>query len=193
MKDWTGNKKTTFVSLGASNHSLKERQVNDYYATDPRAIELLLEVETFNSVWECACGEGHLAKILNERGLLGRASDLIDRGYGESGVDFLLEDKWDGDIITNPPYKYAQRFVETALKIIPDGNKVAMFLKLSFLEGQARKKIFLKYPPRCVYVFSGRITCAMNGDFKKYNASAICYAWFVWQKGFVGDPIIKWI
>ena len=59
---------------------------------------------------------------------------------------------WDGDILTNPPYKYAKEFIEHAMTIIPDGRKVFMFLKLQFLEGKARGELFKKYPPRYVYV-----------------------------------------
>ena len=54
---------------------------------------------------------------------------------------------FNGDIITNPPYKYAKEFVEKALEVIPKGNKVAMFLKLQFLEGKARRKMFETSPP----------------------------------------------
>ena len=42
-KDWTGNKRTTFVQLGASNHTDKEREQNDFYATDPHALEIFLD------------------------------------------------------------------------------------------------------------------------------------------------------
>lgn len=109
-----------------------------------------------------------------------------------------LDDKtwWDGDIITNPPYKYAKEFVEKALNTIPIGNKVAMLLKLLFLEGKARKELFRKYPPKYVYVFSGRIMCAKNGAFEKMKAgggSAIAYAWFIWEKGYDGKPTLDWI
>ena len=83
MKDWIGNKKSTFVTLGASNHSDYEREPDDYYATDPIAAELLLDVEPeLNNIWECACGEGHLAKVFDKYGKLGKASDLVDRSYG---------------------------------------------------------------------------------------------------------------
>lgn len=41
-KDWTGNGKSIFTTLGASNHTDKERETNDYYATDPIAIDALL-------------------------------------------------------------------------------------------------------------------------------------------------------
>ena len=68
-----------------------------------------------------------------------------------------------------------------------------MLEKLQFLEGKSRKKFFLENPPKVVYVSSSRLNCAMNGDFDKYESSAIAYAWFVWEKGFKGDPIIKWI
>ena len=68
-----------------------------------------------------------------------------------------------------------------------------MFLRLLFLEGQARKKLFEKYPPKTVYVFSSRVNCAKNGDFVTYNSGAVAYAWFVWLKGYNGETIVKWI
>ncbi len=195
MKDWTGNNKAIYTCLGASNHALEERQKEDYYATDPKAAELLLEVEPdLDNIWECACGEGHLAKVFDKAGKLKRATDLIDRGYGNI-EDFLLNKELynNGDIVTNPPYKYAKEFVEKALELIEEGRKVCMFLKLTFLEGKARKELFKKYPPKVVYVCSGRIPCAKNGDFDKYPSSAVAYAWFVWEKGYKGDTVIKWI
>ena len=186
-----------FATIGASNHSLNDREVNDYYATDPIAIELLLEKEKFsNDIWECACGEGHLSKSLIEHGYNVCSTDLIDRGYGTGGIDFLSTDiKFDGDIITNPPYKYAKEFVEHAIQSITDGHRVAMFLKLSFLEGKARREMFEKYPPKYVYVSSSRIVCCKNGDFGTYqrkNNSALAYAWFIWEKPFCGETIVRW-
>ena len=194
-KDWTGNHKSTFTSLGASSHALTEREEHDYYATEPRAIELLLEQESFSNVWECACGTGHLAKVLESRGLLGKATDLIDRGYATGGVDFIRSwDKWDGDIITNPPYKYTETFVERALDIIPTGRKVAMFIGIQFLEGKKRKTFLERNNIKTVYVSSSRLNCAKNGDFTTYSGnSARCYAWYVWEKGFIGDTTLKWI
>ena len=68
-----------------------------------------------------------------------------------------------------------------------------MFLKLTFLEGQKRKDFFLHNPPKTIYVSSSRLMCAMNGEFEKCSSRAVAYAWFVWEKGFKGDPVIKWI
>ena len=149
-KDWIGNSKSVFTTLGASNHTDKQRQNEDYYATDPIAAELLLDVENFDGdIWECACGEKHLAKVFEEHGYNVRSSDLIDR-CGNEIFDFLSMEnqEWNGDIITNPPYKYAKEFVEKALQIIPNGNKVAMFLKVLFIEGKERKKTILKLPSK---------------------------------------------
>lgn len=192
-KDWVGNKKSVHSVLGASNHSFEERESNDYYATEPRALDLLLALEDFNEdIWECACGEGHLSKRLVEKGFNVRSSDLVNRGYGKGGVDFLKQSKkWFGDIITNPPYKYGKEFVEKSMELISVGNKVALFMKLQFLEGKERKKLFRKYPPKVVWVSSSRLSCAKNGIFT-LDSSAVAYCWFIWKKGFDGVTQLKW-
>ena len=198
-KDWTGNAKSIFVCNGASNHTTDERQVDDYYATEPKAIDLLLDRERFTDlVWEPACGGGHMSDALKQGGYSVHSTDLVDRGYeGTEIMDFLTyNSKNTMDIITNPPYKYAKEFVEHALDISVDGVKVAMFLKLTFLEGKARKKLFEKYPPKTVYVSSARLQCAKNGDFEKYGkgvGTAVAYGWYVWEKGLNGKPTIEWI
>lgn len=192
-KDWTGNRIASFATLGANNHSDVIREVNDYYATDPRAVEMLLEKEKFNSIiLEPSCGEGHISRVLLDGGYAVKSSDLIDRGFGDV-KDFFEIDEFNGDIITNPPYKIALDFVKHSLDIIPEGNKVAMFLKLQFLEGKARKEFYKNNPPKKIYVASGRLVCAMNGDFEKYKSSAVAYAWFIWEKGYKGSPEIDWI
>lgn len=198
-KDWTGNAKSIYACLGATNHSDGERQSEDYYATEPKAIQLLLDEEKFSSnVWECAVGEWHLANVLKDNGYIVRGSDILQRGNNDTEiVDFLTyKDTWKGDIITNPPYKYAKEFVERALEIIPKGNKVAMFLKLTFLESKGRKPLFENYPFKTLYVSSSRLQCAKNGDFetdKKGTGTAVAYGWYVWEKGFTGSPSVKWI
>lgn len=142
-----GNSKSVFAMMGASNHSTTKRQQNDYYATEPLAVELLLEKEKFcRRVLEPACGEGHISKVLKRHGYDVISSDVIDYGYG--GVqNFFAIKNWDGDIITNPPYKLAKEFVQHALDIIPTGRRVAMFLKITFLESKSRRSLFKQNPP----------------------------------------------
>ena len=200
MKDWTNNSKSVLIRNGASNQTDAERQKHDYYATEPKATEVLLENETFNpEIWEPACGEGYMSKVLESAGYKVYSSDLIYRGYGDpKPFDFLKDGpvEFNGDIITNPPYKYAKEFVERALNTVKTGNKVAMFLKLTFLESKTRKELFRKYPPKVVYVSSSRLQCAKNGDFVKYGkgvGTAVAYAWYVWEKGYQGPTQLKWI
>lgn len=75
MKDWAGNKKSTFVMLGASNHSEKEREKNDFYATDPNSLKIFLKAlerdgfKLHKNIWECACGMGHLSEVLKKQRL----------------------------------------------------------------------------------------------------------------------------
>lgn len=194
--DRTAERKV-FATLGASNHGSQPREEHDYYATDPIAMELLLEKETFSKdIWECACGEGHLSKVLRAHGYNVRSTDLVDRDFGEAGVDFLAQtERFDGDIITNPPYKYAKEFVQKAVESVTDGHKVAMFLKVQFLEGKGRRELFEKYPPKYIYISSNRICCCKNGDFspeQRKNNSAQAYAWYIWEKGFSGEPTVRW-
>lgn len=198
MQDWSGNKKAVYVTNGDSSHSTRERETLDYYATDPRAVPELLKRETFcHDILEPACGGGHISEILKRSGYEVVSADIVQRDYtGQDYTEDFLRDglKWAGDIITNPPYKYAAEFVQHALDVIDDGHKVAMFLKLTFLEGEKRRALFQQHPPRKIYVFTNRINCALNGEEKFFTASsAVCYAWFVWVKGSREKPVIDWI
>lgn len=141
-KDWIGNNKSIYTCLGASNHSDKERQVDDYYATEPKATQLLLDKEQFNNIiWEPACGGGHMSEVLKMNRYKVVSSDIIDRGYPETKIINFLDysNKNTYDIVTNPPYKFAKEFVEHALDISENGVKIAMFLKLTFLESKKEK------------------------------------------------------
>ena len=196
-----GNKRSIFAPIAASNHSDKKRQGQDYYATDPIAIDKLLTKETpYHTIWECACGAGHLTNRLTKYGFTVYSSDIVDRGCnGFQRIDFLqtqksINDIKEFDIVTNPPYALAKDFVLKSLSLLSPGRKVYMFLKLTFLEGKTRyAEIYSKYPPKNVYVSSERVVCAENGDFIKYNSSAVAYAWFVWEKGYKGPTVVSWI
>ena len=219
-KDWTGNSRSTYVCLGASNHSEEEREENDFYATDPLAAEELIRIEPqINNIWENACGLGHLAKVFHREGKLKAISDLIDRGYRPEGImtsygkDFLKMSKvWKGDIVTNPPYGIALDWTKHCLDLLQEGHYLALFMKITFLEGKERKDFFRGNPPVRIWVSSSRIQCAKNGEFEvpkkdkngniMYDkdgkpvltkmSSAACYCWYIWQKGYKGFPELRW-
>ena len=179
-----------YGTLGISE-TRREREDHDFYCTDPVAAEWLIKIEDLSlNIWECACGEGHLSKVFETAWYNVKSTDLIDRGYGVGCVDSLKEtETFHGDIVTNPPYKYAQEFIEHALSLVEDGSKVCMFLKVQFLEGKRRRFLYNNYPPKRIWVSSSRISC---GKSNSKNGSMIAYAWFVWEKGYKGETVVKW-
>ncbi|MBQ8893422.1 MAG: NAD(P)-dependent oxidoreductase [Clostridia bacterium] len=163
--------------------------------------EKLKEIGASNKLWECACGKGHLSKPLIELGYDVFSTDLVDRGYGEI-EDFLTSTrKWGGDIITNPPFKLAVEFVEKSMEILQNGQKAIFLLKIQFLETELRAKLFKRQGLKEVIVNSSRVCCAMNGEFDlyfkkregKYIGGTQCYAWFVFEKGYTGKPVLDFV
>ena len=193
----------TMKIVGASNHTKEEREHNDYYATDPQAFKDFLwafgdrDGEILSrKAWEPACGEGNLAQVLRDRGFLVLATDKIDRGYGEV-YDFLEQTeriRWDGDIITNPPYKGNQDidFIRNSLDMVSKGKWVIMLFKVQFLASKKRFFLFQELPPKYIYVHSSRIKIWKNND-DDGGSNALDYAWFVWEKGYTGETITRWI
>lgn len=183
----------------------RSRAENDFYATPFYATEAILDREKLHgSILEPAAGEGHISKVLHERYPDSQivSTDLVQRDDRFScgitgGVDFLANPypKKFNNVITNPPFSLAREFVEKALEVTTD--KVIMFAKIQFLEGQQRRDFFDTHPPKAVYVFSKRVNPLRNGlevDEKgKPWSSTMCFAWFVWQHGYTGEPIIRWL
>ena len=165
----------------------------DFYPTPSWATRALMDHESFEgSVLEPACGDGSMAQVLMDHGLEVFASDLYDRGFGRSGIDFLKSKENYNNIITNPPYNIAGDFVLHALK--KSTHKVAFLLRLAFLEGAERQKtIFNETPLARVWVFSERVTFYPKGE-ERISGGTTAYAWFVWDRlADFESPEIKWI
>lgn len=169
------------------------RPKDDFYPTEPEATEALLRVETFSpQVWEPACGEGHISKVLEAAGHRVHSSDLNDHGYGqEHRLDFLMAgQKPNADIVTNPPLGLAEEFARHALAL--KTRKTALLLKLVFLEGVRRTRWLEKSPLKKVWVFRRRLSFARGGKPQR-NRGMIAFAWFVWERGHEGPPEIGWL
>lgn len=177
-----------------------DREDNDAYGTPAYATRALLDREDFfGTIWEPACGIGMMSKVI-EAYYPGMciSTDIrtIPIIYGGKGIDFLSGGyKIDGiieNIVTNPPYKHALKFVERAKSIATE--KVAMLMKLTFLEGSTRYAMFhdAVFPLKVVYVFSKRLTIVKEGRTKG-STGMITFAWFVWERKYVGNPYIDWI
>ena len=144
--------------VGSSAQAIGERQGEDYYETEPAAIDELLKKESFNHfIWEPACGKRSLSRRLEEHGYEVRDSDIVVRPCDKpmEKLDFMeCLDSWDGDIITNPPFKIATDFILHALGLVKDGAKVAMFLRLQFLEGRNKyRRLYERFPPKAIYIY----------------------------------------
>lgn len=185
----------------AGGNPARGRVENDFYATHPDSVKALLKVEEIiYPALEPACGEGHISKLLEERETI--SQDLINRGYeyGKGGIDFLNKQNTYSysrvnTIITNPPFNLFQEFVERALQVAT--KKVIMFGKLQALEGIKRATFLETTPLKTVYVFKKRQQPMRNGkefdDNGKKMSSTMAFAWYVWEIGYTGEPIIRWI
>lgn len=184
----------------------RERVEDDYYATPYEATEMLLRNFEFNNnddFLEPCVGGGHIADVIKRHFPWAKITsmDITDRGYTDTIVnDFLIYD-FQGrkfkNIITNPPYSLAQEFLEKGMDSLDTDGQLAMFLKIQFLEGNKRRKMFELFPPKYIYVFSKRQNPWRNGsqvDEKgKPWASTMCFAWFIWEKNSKTEPIIRWL
>lgn len=163
----------------------------DYFPTPAWATHSLMENEEFSGeIWECACGDGAMSRVLARDGNFVRSSDLYDRGFGEVGIDFNTAKTLADNIVTNPPYNSAEGFVRSGVKLAR--KKFALLLRLAFLEGANRANtIFAQYPPSRVWVFSERITFYPAGAVQG-GSGTTAYAWFVWDKDVCEGTQLKW-
>lgn len=173
------------------------RSPADFYPTPPEATKALLRVEHFHGpIWEPACGDGAISKVLEAAGHRVFSSDLFDRGYGRAGMDFLKEQVtgW-SNIVTNPPYRLVLPFARHAVAITRQHNtsKVALLLRLACLEGQARRAFFESSPLARVWVFSKRVQFKRPGWEDTGKGGMVAYAWYVWEHGHKGPPQLGWL
>jgi len=180
----------------AGGSPARGRVDNDYYATPRIATQELLKRERFyGNILEPACGEGHISQLLlavcSEEVI---SFDIVDRGWGEV-QDFFDWDIHMDNIVTNPPFKYFTEFAKHSLNLA--NRKVCLFGKLQALEGYERTKFLMDSPLRTVYVFRKRVNPMRNGKETDENgkkwASTMAFAWYVWEKGYDGKPMIEWI
>ena len=100
----------------------------DFFPTPPWATFALIDNEKFSGeIWECACGDGSMSRVLKQTGQPVHSSDLYDRGYGEVGVDFLHATRTADNIVTNPPYNCAEGFVASGFRLA--NRKFALLLR----------------------------------------------------------------
>ena len=167
------------------------RPSSDFYPSRPGAVRALLQVERFaGPVWEPACGDGAISEVFERAGHRVVSTDLNPHGYGCAGVDFFKMRRLAApDIVTNPPFHCDSDFVRHALRL--RARKVAMFLRLAFLEAGERSDILEREMGGLrlarVWVFRNRITMFPKGVADgRVDGGAMAFAWFVWEQGHRG-------
>ncbi len=179
---------------GAAN-AKKPRQAEDFYRSPPSVTEALLRAERFRgTIHEPACGDGAISEVLRAAGHEVVSQDLVDRGYGEAGVDFMQQRKRpDGcdTLITNPPFAYADEFALHALHL--GYSHICLFARLAWLEGDRRhKQLWSKHPPSRIWIFRKRQTLWRGDEASPGKGGTLAFQWCVWQAGHTG-PTVGWI
>jgi len=178
---------TLAIAMSARPDAKKDH----FYPTPPAGTRALLAVERFDGpIWEPACGEGHMSRELEAAGYEVISTDLVDRGYGTSRVDFLMESRpLAPNIMTNPPFKLGEKFARHALGLTT--GKVALLCRLMWLEGRERRRMFEDSPLARVWVFSRRL--GMRANTVADKGGMVPYAWFVFEHGHKGPPALGWV
>lgn len=174
----------------------KPRNERDFYPTPPECtIALLNFLKEYNTkpykVWECACGEGHITKVLKEKGIKVVSTDII------TGTDFLATDLPENDIdwiITNPPFNLAEEFIKHAHALRKKSDNdlyFAFLLKSQFWHSKKRYQLFEETNPSFVLPLTWR------PNFTGQGSSLLDMLWTVWcfetteYSGTVYQPLKK--
>ena len=182
------NQKKQMKGKNFSTNNTGKRKKSDFYETPYSLTRLLLEEEDlYGSILEPACGNGAIVKVLREYDY------LCD--YHDIEKDFLMQTQIYDNIITNPPYSLAQEFILKAKQNACE--KIIFLLPLSYLHGKKRyDQIWTDkdFPLARIYVFTRYPL--LGEDLRedgKHNTGMMVYAWYVWEKGYKGEPVIKWL
>lgn len=171
----------------------EDRPTYDFYPTPPPMTEALLKVETFRGgVWECACGDGAMAKVFEAHGYNVIGTDIEPRGYGTQVDFFFSAASLAPNIVTNPPYNLLNDFIERAVLLQPE--KIAILAKLNSLETIERSRILEQTKLTRVWVFRARHNIYRNGIIpEKDNGGMIAFCWLVWERGYTDKPTLGWV
>lgn len=180
---------------------LWERDEYDWYVEPRECSRALFAVEAFSGViWDPACGSGRIVEQATSLGLKAVGTDVVRRSdICSARLDFLKDNpdfKFD-NIVTNPPFSEAERFVRRALKIVPEGGKIAAILPIVWLTGFSTKRDWLPGSPlRKVFPLSPRPSMppgrVIEAGERPGNGTKD-YCWLLWQVGYTGGAEVVFL
>jgi hypothetical protein len=166
------------------------RQANDAYETPSWVTDALVSHIRALAlhIWEPATGSGQVTDALCNAGFRVTATDI------STGADFLECNALPSDaiqaIVTNPPYSYAQVFIEHALALTrPVGGVVAMLLRCDFDHARTRRHLFADCPAFAKKLI---LTKRIVWFDRPGAAPSFNHAWFVWDWQCQGKPVIEY-
>jgi len=182
------------------------RRPHDAYFTEPWVTRALLAAVDLGApgvarahtvVWEPACGDGRMARPIEEAGYQVCASDIGDWGYGARHVDFLDPASATASdalaciaIVTNPPFDQAVLFIGRALQLMqPVGGKVALLQRHEFDAPVSHHALFA--PP-----FAAKLVLPRRptwSDEPETASPRFPYAWYLWDWRYRGPPVLRWL
>lgn len=189
------------ATLGEAGYERKER---DFYPTEPWVTRALCHAVDFSGdprkagyrhVWEPACGDGRMAKVLDEAGYWVSATDIADYGYG--GLHDFLGKKPRGigeagyvaAIVTNPPFDLAREFIARALELTKEQKgKVAILQRHEFDAPKSNHPLF--DPP-----FAAKLVLHKRPRWSEADKASprFPYAWYLWDWRHQGPPILRYL
>lgn len=179
----------TYASAIVDAQKNHKRKASEFYPTPADATVALMRyfgstdtTEKKLVVWEPACGDGLMSRVLEDTFHSVWSTDLREAtGYGHGGKDFLTIDMggqlppdW---IITNPPFSLAEDFIKKALSITPN---VAMLLKSQYWHAAKRFKLFRDHEPARVLPLTWRPSFL---EKERGNSPLMDVMWVVWMDG----------
>ena len=174
-----------------------EREGRDFYATPAWVTEALLKHVMFRGpIWEPCCGDGAMSSVLADKGYDVVSTDLVDRGFGTAGVDFLACRAVPGgccSIVTNPPYgdtgsqKGQSRspmamlgFLRHAMALTDSvQGQLALLVRLQWIAGKRAADTLSAGPFSAVIVLTHRIRWFDMAE--RTNAAQHHHAWVVFD------------
>ena len=175
----------------------------DLYETPEWATELivsrLIEDKILNigdMTTEPCSGAGAISNVLLDAGFKVKSSDIQDEDFvfGSRNVDvYNMPDKSEDIVFTNPPYNLMTKngMLNEFLRVAND--KVILLLNIYYLSSQDRYELLTNSPLKYIYVHSERVTMFPYGEEKPKSSGTKMFAWFVWEHGYEGEPIVRWL
>ncbi len=190
------------------------RAARDFYPTEPWVTRALLAEVDFTRpdgipadtvIWEPACGDGRMCRVIDEARYYFVASDIHDYGYRGTVLGDFLRDPAAAilpadalgqgvhAVITNPPFDLAREFIARALRVAePKRGKVAILQRHEFDAPKGNRPLFA-WPFAAKLILPRRPRWS-DSDPKSQRASPrFPYAWYLWDWRHEGEPVIRWL